>query len=218
MEAARANVSARGEPLHLFIDQTLTEAHCHRPRLSVCPPTVPACYVPVPVPVPISPQRESPARPRANPRGPIRFNVPPHRIERKAKRAARDDTFEAIALEWLQVQEKSLSARTFRKKKDRLSTFELGNVGQTLMQAGGHAEARSRDIYDGVTPTVRQRASRCGDADDQCSGARGDGFSGRHLRQTEVDRRLVEPQLYKTGFRRPVAQPESGFRVLRIFS
>jgi hypothetical protein len=48
--------------------------------------------------------------------------------ERKAKRAARENTFEAIALEWLQVQEKSLSAKTFRKKKDRLSSTGDGRL------------------------------------------------------------------------------------------
>src|SRR5438309_1871221 len=38
-------------------------------------------------------------------------------VQRQAQRAASVDTFEALALEWLGMQAKSLDPRTFKKKK-----------------------------------------------------------------------------------------------------
>jgi len=61
--------------------------------------------------------------------------------ERKAKIATREDTFQALALEWLQMQQKSLSARTFKKKKDRFEAFAFPYLGKTPI-----AELKAPDV------------------------------------------------------------------------
>jgi integrase len=50
-------------------------------------------------------------------------------VQRQAEKAARSDTFEAIALEWLEVQSKSLDPRTYEKKKERFEAFVFPYIG-----------------------------------------------------------------------------------------
>jgi hypothetical protein len=50
--------------------------------------------------------------------------------QRQAERAARAEPFEAVALEWLQMQAKSLDPRTFQKKKERFQAFVFPYVGK----------------------------------------------------------------------------------------
>jgi integrase len=50
--------------------------------------------------------------------------------ERKAKIAAREDTFQALALEWLQMQQKTLSPRTYKKKTERFEAFAFPYLGK----------------------------------------------------------------------------------------
>jgi hypothetical protein len=44
--------------------------------------------------------------------------------KRRAERAARADTFEALAREWLEMQGKTLGDRTLKKKTERFEAFE----------------------------------------------------------------------------------------------
>ena len=50
--------------------------------------------------------------------------------KRKAERAARADTFEAIAREWLTLKSKSLTERTYEKRLSRLEAFVFPYLGK----------------------------------------------------------------------------------------
>lgn len=50
--------------------------------------------------------------------------------KRKAERAARADTFEAIAREWLDLKRASLSARTYDKRLSRFEAFVFPSLGK----------------------------------------------------------------------------------------
>ena len=67
---------------------------------------------------------------RESARGLVAAGVDPS-AERKAKRAAREDTLQSIAVEWLPMLQKSLAAKTFKKKKERLTTFVFPYLGKT---------------------------------------------------------------------------------------
>jgi len=49
--------------------------------------------------------------------------------KRQAERAARADTFEALAREWLEMEAKTLGARTLRKKTERFEAFVFPYLG-----------------------------------------------------------------------------------------
>jgi integrase len=74
--------------------------------------------------------------------------------KRKAERAARADTFEAIAREWLTLKSKSLTERTYEKRLSRFEAFVFPYVGKRpiatitapdLLTAFKRVEARGKN-------------------------------------------------------------------------
>lgn len=118
--------------------------------------------------------------------------------QRKAERAARADTIEAIAREWLDVQSHSLDPRTFRKKLERFQQFVFPYLGK---QPIAHVTTRNR-------PSIVDPA-RIGELMRAIAGYRGDvstEFALRLLPLTFVrpgELRLAQWSLHPNGSHRP---------------
>jgi integrase len=85
--------------------------------------------------------------------------------ERKAKRAAREDTFQALALEWLEMQQRNLSPRTYQKKKERFEAFAfpyLGTKPITEIKAPDVLAVLKRIEARGKMETAHRVRSDCG--------------------------------------------------------
>jgi Arm DNA-binding domain/Phage integrase, N-terminal SAM-like domain len=54
--------------------------------------------------------------------------------QRQSEKAARGDTFEALAREWLEIKSKSVEARTLQKKKERFEAFVFPYLGSRPIQ------------------------------------------------------------------------------------
>jgi len=84
---------------------------------------------------------------------------------RKAERAARADTFEALAREWLETQKSALSAKTFQNKQERFEAFVFPYIGKTSI-----TEVKAIDVLDvlkriearGKHETAHRVRSECG--------------------------------------------------------
>jgi integrase len=85
--------------------------------------------------------------------------------KRQAERAARADTFEALAREWLEVQAKSLGARTFLKKTERFEAFVFPYLGKkpiTEIKAPEMLAVLKRIEARGKHETAHRVRSECG--------------------------------------------------------
>jgi integrase len=85
--------------------------------------------------------------------------------QRQAQRAARADTFEALAREWLEVQAKSLGPRTLRKKTERFEAFVFPYLGKkpiTELKATEILAALKRIEARGKHETAHRVRSECG--------------------------------------------------------
>ena len=85
--------------------------------------------------------------------------------ERRAERAARADTFELLAREWLEVQKGSLSEKTFLNKQERFEAFVFPYIGKRPI-----AQLKAVDILPllkkvearGRNETAHRVRSECG--------------------------------------------------------
>jgi hypothetical protein len=82
--------------------------------------------------------------------------------QRKAERAARSDTFEAIAREWLEVQSKSLDRRTLQKKKERFEAFVFPYLGSKPITKIAVPEFLGDGGLASKRPEPASRSSHCG--------------------------------------------------------
>lgn len=85
--------------------------------------------------------------------------------ERQARRAAREDTFEALALEWLKMQEKNLAPRTLKKRTERFQAFVfpfLGSKPITELKATDVLSILKRIEARGKMETAHRVRSDCG--------------------------------------------------------
>jgi integrase len=85
--------------------------------------------------------------------------------QRQAQRAARADTFEALAREWLGVQAKSLGPRTLRKKTERFEAFVFPYLGKkpiTEIKAPEMLAVLKRIEARGKHETAHRVRSECG--------------------------------------------------------
>jgi integrase len=64
-------------------------------------------------------------------------------LVQKAERAARSETFEALATEWLEVQRNKLTPKTFDNKRERFATFVFPHLGKRPI-----AEIKALDMLD----------------------------------------------------------------------
>ena len=84
---------------------------------------------------------------------------------RKAERAARADTFEALAREWLETQKGALSTKTFQNKQERFQAFVfpyLGKTSITEIKAVDVLDALKRIEARGKHETAHRVRSECG--------------------------------------------------------
>jgi len=84
---------------------------------------------------------------------------------RQAERAARADTFEALAREWLEMQAKSLGPRTLRKKTERFEAFAFPYLGKrpiSEIKAPEVLAALKRVEARGKHETAHRVRSECG--------------------------------------------------------
>jgi hypothetical protein len=85
--------------------------------------------------------------------------------QRKAERAARTESFEAVANEWLELQGKRLGPRTYLKKKGRFEDFVFPYLGKTPIAAIKAPEllaALRRIEVRGKHETAHRVRSECG--------------------------------------------------------
>lgn len=85
--------------------------------------------------------------------------------QRKAERAARADTFEALAREWLETQKSALGTKTFQNKLDRFEAFVFPYFGKraiTTVKAVDVLEALKRIEARGKHETAHRVRSECG--------------------------------------------------------
>jgi integrase len=85
--------------------------------------------------------------------------------QRRAERAARADTFEALAREWLEMQTKALTPRTFQKKKERFESFVFPYLGKrpiTDIKAAEVLTLLKRIEARGKHETAHRVRSECG--------------------------------------------------------
>jgi integrase len=84
---------------------------------------------------------------------------------KRAEGAARSETFEALATEWLEVQRHKLTAKTFENKRERLSAFVFPYLGKRPI-----ADVRALDMLEvlkrieerGRHETAHRVRSECG--------------------------------------------------------
>jgi len=84
---------------------------------------------------------------------------------RKAERAARADTFEALAREWLETQKSALGTKTFQNKQERFEAFVfpyLGKTSITEIKAVDVLDALKRIEARGKHETAHRVRSECG--------------------------------------------------------
>lgn len=84
--------------------------------------------------------------------------------KRRAEKESEANTFEGIALEWLQVQSKALDARTFKKKKSRFEDFIFPYLGRSpisLIKAPELLRALKRIEARGKHETAHRVRSEC---------------------------------------------------------
>ena len=84
---------------------------------------------------------------------------------RKAERAARADTFEALAREWLETQKSALSTKTFENKQERFEAFVFPYFGKTSItdiKAVDVLDALKRIEARGKHETAHRVRSECG--------------------------------------------------------
>jgi len=84
---------------------------------------------------------------------------------RKAERATRADTFEALAREWLETQKSALSTKTFENKQERFEAFVfpyLGKTSITEIKAVDVLHALKRIEARGKHETAHRVRSECG--------------------------------------------------------
>jgi integrase len=87
--------------------------------------------------------------------------------KRKAEQAARSDTFEAIAREYLDMKARSLSARTYERKLGRYEAFAFPYIGKlpiTSIAAPQLLAALRRIEERGKHETAHRVRSECGEA------------------------------------------------------
>ena len=85
--------------------------------------------------------------------------------QRKAERAARADSFEALAREWLETQKSALGTKTFQNKLDRFEAFVFPYLGKrpiTEVKAVDVLDALKRVEARGKHETAHRVRSECG--------------------------------------------------------
>ena len=121
--------------------------------------------------------------------------------KRQAEKAARSDTFEAIAREWLGLQEQSLSPATFKKAKWTFETLifpQLGQLPIASIKAPDLLATLRKIEARGKFETTHRAKQRCGQIfryaiatgraeHDVSSDLRGRTRAGRHQESRRLD-------------------------------
>jgi len=85
--------------------------------------------------------------------------------QRQAERSAREDTFESIAREWLELQQKTLAPATFQKAQWMLEQFIFPTLGKrpiTKVTAPDLLAVLKRIEIRGTYETTHRAKQRCG--------------------------------------------------------